>query len=197
MKIIGLTGSIAMGKSEVAKIFREQGFPVFDADAEVHALYDSQEGAELLQHEAPEATRNGKVDRKQLSALVFKNPALLEKLEKKVHARIRARRERFLSSCADEGSVLAVVDVPLLFETGGEKDVDLTVVVSAPQEMQRKRALARPGMTEERLAMILKRQMPDSEKRKRASFIIENNGSLGDLKNQVLNLIKQIQSGHS
>jgi dephospho-CoA kinase len=193
MKVIGLTGSIAMGKSEVAKTFREHGIPVFDSDAEVHALYDSQKGADLLQDEVPEATRQGRVDRKIITELVLRDATLLSRLEKKVHAEIRLRRNAFLKLVRKQGAGLTVIDVPLLFETGGDKDVDVTLVVSSSPENQRTRVFARPGMTQERLEMIMARQLPDAEKRRRADHVIENNGSLADLKKAVENFIHQVE----
>jgi dephospho-CoA kinase len=193
MKVIGLTGSIAMGKSEVAKIFCDHGIPVFDSDAEVHALYDSYHGADLLQDEVPEATRAGRVDRKIVTELVLRDATLLSRLEKKVHAEIRLRRNAFLKLVRKQGAGLTVIDVPLLFETGGDKDVDVTLVVSSSPENQRTRVFARPGMTQERLEMIMARQLPDAEKRRRADHVIENNGSLADLKKAVENFIHQVE----
>lgn len=193
MKVIGLTGSIAMGKSEVAKIFREHGIPVFDSDAEVHALYDSKQGADLLQDDVPEATRDGRVDRKIVTELVLRDAAVLSRLEKKVHAEIRFRRNVFLEKASARGAKLAVVDVPLLFETGTDKDVDVTLVVSSSVEIQRTRVFARPGMTQEHFDMIIARQMPDAEKRARADHVIENNGSLVDLKKAVEIFIDQLK----
>jgi dephospho-CoA kinase len=181
MIVIGLTGSIAMGKSEVAKIFAAAGWPVFDADAEVHALYESAEGAALLRDLAPTAVEASRVDRNTLSQLVIANPKLLPPIEQQVHAEIARRRSRFIDNAKAQGHAAVVVDVPLLFETGGDKHVDVTVVVSSPKADQYRRALARPRMTPEKLDMILKRQMPDIEKRKRADFIIENTGSLDAL----------------
>lgn len=193
MKVIGLTGSIAMGKSEVAKIFRSIGIPVFDSDAEVHALYDSRQGADLLIADAPEAIVDGRIDRKILSALVISDTTLLSRLEKKVHAEIRIRRNAFLKQAKQHGQKLAVIDVPLLFETGADNDVDTTLVVSSTAETQKARAMARPGMTQERFNMIMARQMPDVEKRARADCVIENNGSLADLKYSVENYIDQLK----
>ena len=193
MKVIGLTGSIAMGKSEVAKIFRAAAIPVFDADAEVHALYDSPEGAALLQPLAPEAISEGKVSRAKLSALVMADKTLLERLEPVVHDAVARRRAEFLRNAEAAGHSLAVVDVPLLFEKGYDKDVDVTLVVSAPEALQRKRALARPNMTEDRLGMILARQMPDAEKRRRADIVIENDGSLEDLLCRVHGVIEDLR----
>lgn len=193
MIVIGLTGGIAMGKSEVAKVFVSEGIPVFDSDREVHRLYDSKEGADLLAPLAPNAVSDGKVDRKALSALVLADPALLTKLETLVHAEIRARRQAFIAAEKSKGTEMVVLDVPLLFETGGDRDVDVTVVVSAGEEIQRRRALARPGMTEEKLAMVLKRQMPDAEKRRRAHHLIETTGTIEELRARVLAVIAQIR----
>src|ERR1700733_646472 len=165
MKVIGLTGSVAMGKSEAARYFVSRGFPVFDSDREVHRLYDSAEGAALLWPHAPQAVIDGIVDRQKLSALVLKDPALLKKLEALVHAEIRKRRNNFVAESEKAGAKAVILDIPLLFETGAEKDMDATIVVSSSPENQRARAMARPGMTEEKLHMILARQMPDAQKR--------------------------------
>lgn len=196
MIVIGLTGSIAMGKSEVAKIFAAEGIPVFDADKEVHSLYDSAEGANLLRHDAPQAIVGDKIDRSVLSGLVVGNPDLLNKLEKVVHSEIAKRRSTFIAASAAKGHGLVVVDVPLLFEKRNEKDVDVSVVVSAPQAEQHKRALARSGMTKEKLDMILKRQMPNAEKRRRATYVIENNGTLEELRVKALTVLKSIRRDH-
>jgi dephospho-CoA kinase len=193
MMKVGLTGSIAMGKSEIAKIFAAQSIPVFDSDREVHALYDSADGATLLQDIAPEAVHANRVDRKRLAACVLADQSLLPKIEKRVHTEISRRREDFWLACRSSGERLALVDIPLLFEKGYEKDLDLTLVVSAPEHIQRARALARPGMTAEKLAMILARQMPDSEKRARADIIIENDGTLEDLRQRTEAVISQLR----
>lgn len=194
---IGLTGSIAMGKSAVARIMREAGYPVFDADAEVHMLYESPEGAALLAPHVPEAMAHGRVDRAALSKAVVADPSLLSRIEPLVHAEIARRRTAFLSAEEEKGSAMAIVDVPLLFEKQGEKDVDVTIVVSAPPNLQRQRALARPGMTEAKLAMILSRQMPDAEKRKRANHVIENDGDLAMLQSRTLHVLSAIKREHS
>jgi dephospho-CoA kinase len=194
MKVIGLTGSIAAGKSEVAKIFRSQDIPVFDSDAEVHALYASKEGADLLRNDVPTATVGNHVDRKILTECVMKDKTLLSRLEQKVHGEIRRRRDLFLQHAKAGGAMIAVVDVPLLFETGADKHVDLTLVISTTEENQRRRVLDRPGMTVERLEMILKRQMPDAEKRKRANHVIDNNGSVAELAQKVQSLINQLKA---
>jgi dephospho-CoA kinase len=192
MKVIGLTGSIAMGKSEVAKIIRARGIPVFDADAEVHTLYDSQEGANLLRPLVPDAVKNNRVDRPALSQIVLADPALLNRLEKIVHAEIARRRSSFIEQAKALGHEFVVLDIPLLFETAAEKSVDETIVVSAPEHFQHARAKARPGMTDERLVAILARQMPDAEKRKRATHILENDGTLAELARKTGNLLDQL-----
>jgi dephospho-CoA kinase len=191
---IGLTGSIAMGKSEVAKAFRESGIPVFDADDEVHRLYNSKQGADLLRNIVPDAIRDETVDRGRLSQLVLQDPSLLPQVEQRVHAEIAARRNHFLAGAQQQGHGLVVLDIPLLFEKATENSLDLTIVVSAPPQLQRQRALARPGMTEEKLDMILKRQMPDAEKRKRADYVIENDASLDDLRQRSIDVITKIKA---
>lgn len=182
-----------MGKSEVARILRSEGIAVFDSDAEVHRLYDSKEGAELVGSEIPKAVINDRVDRQILSACVLRDPTLLTKLEKKVHGEIKTRRNSFLAQQRHLGHELAALDIPLLYETGTEKDVDVVLVVSSNPEIQRARALARPGMTLEKLNMILARQMPDQEKRRRADFVVENNGTIDDLQKSVLSVIDQLK----
>jgi dephospho-CoA kinase len=172
MFILGLTGSLAMGKSTAAKFFAEAGVPVHDADAEVHRLY---EGAAVAPIEAafPGTTTGGKVDRQKLSARVLGNPAALQRLEAIVHPLVREAETRFLAEAADRGAPVAVLDIPLLIETGGDQRVDAIAVVSAPAEVQRARVLERPGMTPDKLDAILARQMSDAEKRRRADFIVD------------------------
>ena len=182
-----------MGKSEVARILRSEGIAVFDSDAEVHKLYDSKEGADLIRRQIPEAVVNDRVDRQILSAQVLRDPKLLSYLEKKVHKEIRKRRDHFLIDQNKLGCDFAALDIPLLFETDSDKQVDVVLVVSSRPEIQLSRALARLGMTSEKLKLIMARQMPDVEKRKRADFIIENNGSLNDLKRSVLSVIDQLK----
>jgi dephospho-CoA kinase len=196
MIIIGLTGSIAMGKTEVANIFRAEAIPVFDADKEVHALYDSPEGATLIGPLAPEAIVECQVNRPALSKLVLEQPPLLEKLEPIVHAEIARRRSLFVKQAEKENHGIVVVDVPLLFETSGEKNLDVTVVVSSPEDLQHQRALARPHMTQQKLDMILKRQMPDAEKRRRANYVIINDGTLEDLRENTLAVLNNIKKEH-
>lgn len=193
MKVIGLTGSIAMGKSEVAQVMRSIGIAVFDSDAEVHKFYDSGQGVALISKLIPAAVINGKVDRPTLSAHVLGNPKLLSELEKHVHAEIRKRRDAFLAGERQQGKEFAALDIPLLFETGAEKQVDISLVVSSNPDLQRQRALARSGMSPEKFQMILTRQMPDQEKRARADYVVENNGTKDELRTAVLTLIDQIK----
>ncbi len=150
MLIIGLTGSIGMGKSTTMQLFAEEGIPVYDADAAVHAVYAG-EAVPVVEAAFPGTTADGKVDRQKLSAKVLGNPEALKKLESIVHPMLGAHRQQFLSDAENSGAAIAVLDVPLLFETGGEKRVDAVVVVSAPADIQRTRVLARENMTEEKL----------------------------------------------
>jgi len=194
MIVAGLTGSIAMGKSETAKMFAARGIPVFDSDAAVHELYAQGGGAvEPLQALAPGAIVAGTVDRRQLAALVQADPTLLRKIESVVHPLVKERQRRFLADAAGR-SDLAVLDIPLLFETGRDKDVDVVIVVSTNEALQRERALGRPGMTEEKLDFILSRQMPDAEKRARADYMIDTSVSLGDTDRQVEQVIAKIRA---
>ncbi|MHA6318545.1 dephospho-CoA kinase [Altererythrobacter sp. CAU 1778] len=191
--IIGLTGSIGMGKSTVAMMFEAEGVPVFDADAAVHALQGPQ-GALLRAIEAafPGTTGPRGVDRAALGAQVFGDDAALARLEAIVHPAVAEMRKTFLLEHA--GQPLVVFDIPLLFEKGGESRVDAVVVVSAPADVQRERVLARPGMTAEKFAQILARQTPDAEKRGRADYVIENHGSLADTHAQVAALVARLLS---
>jgi len=188
MMLIGLTGSIAMGKSEAAKYLASLGFPVFDSDSAVHKLYDSEQGAQLIRALAPGAIVDGKVDRSRLSELVLNNKALLGELEKRVHAEIQKRRNAFVDEARAAGAKAAILDIPLLFETGAEKHLDKVIVVSAPPDIQRARALARPGMTPERLDLILARQMSDAEKCKRATAVIDTSRTLAEMQKSLLTL---------
>jgi dephospho-CoA kinase len=197
MMSVGLTGSIAMGKSEVSRIILTQGIPVFDSDREVHVLYDSTEGADLLRPHVPEAIVSAKIDRGLLSKLVLQNPARLNELETIVHTEIASRRSKFKHHAETQGFALVVFDIPLLFEKHIETEMDATVVVSCAEDIQRKRALSRPGMTPEKLELIVSRQMPDAEKRKRADYLIENNGSLKDLETRTLFVLNSIKKAHT
>src|SRR6201998_4572687 len=172
MIILGLTGSIGMGKSTTAKLFAEAGVPVYDADAAVHSLYEG-EAVPAIEAAFPGTTANGRVDRNKLSAQVVHDPSAMRRLEQIVHPMLGASRQKFLEDAEQSGAPVAVVDVPLLFETGGEKRVDAVVVVTTTAEIQRQRILARDNMTGEKLDAVLARQMPDAEKRKRADFVVD------------------------
>lgn len=173
MIVLGLTGSIGMGKTTAAEVFERLGVPVFDADAEVHRLL-SKGGAAVDEVEAvfPGVVHDGEVNREALGKRVFGDRDALKELEGILHPKVRASRARFLRTARSRGETLVVLDIPLLFETGGEKQCDYICVVSAPWFVQQDRVLRRPGMTSEKLAGILSRQMPDAEKRRRADFVI-------------------------
>jgi dephospho-CoA kinase len=172
MLVIGLTGSIGMGKSTVARRFKVHGIGVWDADAEVHRLY---EGAAVAPIEAvfPGTTTDGKVDRAKLSAALLHDPRGFEKLERIVHPLVEAAEREFLHGEWSRGAPMALLEVPLLFETGGDERVDVTIVVAAPPPVQRERALQRPGMTVQKLDALLSRQMSDAEKCRRADFVVD------------------------
>jgi dephospho-CoA kinase len=172
MFILGLTGSLGMGKSTTARFFAEAGVPVHDADAVVHRLYEG-EAAAAIEAAFPGATTGGKVDRNKLAARVLGDAAALKRLEAIVHPLVQQAEERLLAEAEARGERIAVLDIPLLFETGGDRRVDAVVVVSAPPEVQRARVLERPGMTVEKLEAILAKQMPDAEKRARADFVVD------------------------
>jgi dephospho-CoA kinase len=188
MLVLGLTGSIGMGKSTVAAMFADEGVPVFDADAEVHKLQGR--GGRLvaaIEAEFPDTTGEHGVDRTLLSEAVFGKPEAFKRLEAIVHPAVAHERNRFLK--ANRDGPLVVLDVPLLFEAGGWRQVDKIAVVSAPADVQRARVLARPGMTEERFESILARQMPDAEKRERADFVIPTGGTLEETRAAVCAVI--------
>jgi len=172
MFVLGLTGSVGMGKSTTAGFFVEAGVPVHDADAAVHRLYAG-EAVPLIEAAFPGTTSGGTVDRTLLAKRVLGDPAALKRLEAIVHPLVQASERRFLAKAEARGEKVVVLDIPLLFETGGEKRVDAVVVVSAPREVQRSRVLERPGMTVEKLEAILAKQMPDDEKRRRADFVVD------------------------
>jgi dephospho-CoA kinase len=184
MFIIGLTGSVGMGKSTTARLFAEAGVPVHDADAVVHRLY---EGAAAAAIEAafPGTTAGGRVERDRLATRVLNDPAALKRLEAIVHPLVHAAEQRLLAEAAARGEQVAVLDIPLLFETGADQRVDAVVVVSAPPEVQRARVLERPGMTLDKLESILARQMPDAEKRRRADFVVDTSRGLEAARAQV------------
>lgn len=177
MLIVGLTGSIGMGKSTAAARFRERGFAVFDSDAEVHRLYAGPLAADI-EAAFPGTTTADGVDRKRLSQILLAAPQRFQDLEAIVHPRIRAEQRAFLDRAHDRSAQLAVLEVPLLFEGGLDRLVDVVVIVSAEHPIQRRRVLERPGMTEEKLDELIGRQMPDAEKRARADFIVDTSGSV-------------------
>ena len=172
MIVLGLTGSIGMGKSATAKMFAEAGVPVHDSDETVHRLYAGK-AAPLVEAAFPGTTQAGVVDRVKLGRQVLADPAALKKLEAIVHPLVRADADAFLDLHRAAGAPVAVLDIPLLFETGGRNRVDKVVVVTASPEIQRARVLARPGMSEEKFSSILAKQVPDAEKRRQADFIID------------------------
>ncbi|MDX9998200.1 MAG: dephospho-CoA kinase [Phenylobacterium sp.] len=194
MIVIGLTGSIGMGKSTTAKMFEEEGVPVYDADAEVHRLYAKGGAAvEPVEAEFPGVTRDGAVDREALGQRVLNNPEALRKLQSIVYPLMQSR-QGFLDKARAEGKDMVVLDIPLLFETGGERAVDAVVVCSAPAEVQRVRVLERPGMTQEKLDAILAKQMPDAQKRERADFIVETGEGLEPARAQVRQIIAALRA---
>jgi dephospho-CoA kinase len=183
MFVLGLTGSIGLGKTTTAKLFAEAGVPVHDADAAVHELYQG-EAAPAIEAAFPGTTRGGKVDRAMLGERVAGDPPALRFLEMIVHPMVRETENRFLKAAAAAGAKVVVLDIPLLFETGGESRVDAVVVVSAPARVQRARVLER-GMSPERLDALLARQMPDAEKRRRADFVIDTSQGIEPARAQV------------
>jgi len=190
---LALTGSIAMGKSEVSRMFRRYGIPVYDADAAVHEIYaKGGVGVAAVGALHPDAIVDGAVDRARLSKLVVGDTAAIKELEAAVHPLLGANRAAFLEEARRKKAPLVVLDVVMLFETGGEKRVDAVAVVSAPYEVQRHRVLARPGMSEEKFAGILARQTPDEEKRRRADYVIDTNTSLVVTEARVRDIIRDI-----
>lgn len=194
MIILGLTGSIGMGKSTTAAMFIEEGVPVHDADSTVHKLYAG-EAAPLVEELFPGTVQNGVVDREKLAAAVVGNAEALKKLEALIHPLVRVVSDRFLEQNREKGTPIVALDIPLLFEKGGGDRVEKIVVVSAPADIQRERVLARPGMTEQKLEAILALQMPDAEKRKRADFIIETGNGLEPAREAVRDIIMQLKQG--
>jgi dephospho-CoA kinase len=175
MLVVGLTGSIGMGKSTAAAYLRTRGLPVFDADAEVHRLYAGGQAVERIERAFPGTTTAAGVDRARLSAALIAHPARLRELEAIVHPLVRSAERSFLREAAQRGASLAVLDIPLLYETGADKLVDVVIVLTAPADVQRQRLLQR-GMPEEKLEKLLARQMPDAEKRARADFVVDTSG---------------------
>lgn len=191
MIVLGLTGSVGMGKSTVAKMFAEEGIPVFDADAEVHRLYEGK-AAGPIEAVFPGVTKDGRVDRNLLSARVVGDGEALMRLESIVHPLVRGARRAFVEKARVSGAKIALVDIPLLFETGNGEGIDKVVVVSAPYEVQRERVLARGGMTEEKFQAILARQMPDAEKRKRADFVIDTSKGFAATREDVRAILREL-----
>jgi dephospho-CoA kinase len=189
--VLCLTGSLGMGKSTAAKFFAEAGVPVHDSDAVVHALYEGKAVA-AIEAAFPGSTSGGKVDRGKLAARVIDDKAALARLEAIVHPLVAVAREKFLADAQADGAPVVVLDIPLLFEIGGSDRCDAVVVVSAPAEIQRARALARPGMTEEKFVSLLAKQMPDAEKRARADFIVDSSQSFDHARAQVHDILKTI-----
>src|SRR5450631_1028773 len=190
MIILGLTGSIGMGKSTTAKLFAEAGVPVYDADATVHRLYEG-EAAPSIEAAFPGTTVDGKVDRARLSARVVHDPAAIRQLESIVHPMLGTSRQKFLEDAERSGAPVAVVDVPLLYETGGEKRVDAVVVVTTTPEIQRRRILTRDNMTPEKLDAILARQLPDAEKRQRAHFVVDTSHGLDHVRARIRDILAE------
>ncbi|WP_354241536.1 dephospho-CoA kinase [Bradyrhizobium sp. LA2.1] len=191
MRILGLTGSIGMGKSTTAKLFAEAGVPVYDADAAVHQLYEGQ-AAPAIEAAFPGTTANGKVDRPKLSARVVHDPAAIKQLEQIVHPMLGASRQKFFADAEAAKAPVVVLDIPLLFETGGEKRVDAVVVVSTSPELQRKRVLERGTMDEAKLDAIIAKQTPDAEKRKRADFVVDTSHGLEPVRAQITHILAEV-----
>jgi dephospho-CoA kinase len=189
MLVLGLTGSIGMGKSVTSRWFAAEGVPVHEADHAVHRLYAG-EAVAGVEQAFPGTTIDGRVDRERLSQVVLDNPEALARLEALIHPLVRTAERRFLGAAAARGARMVVVDVPLLFETGGEGRVDAVVVVSAPADLQRARVLGRPAMTPAKFDMILAKQMPDAEKRRRAHFVVDTSRGFDSARAQVRGILR-------
>jgi dephospho-CoA kinase len=192
MLILGLTGSIGMGKSTIAAMLRAHGIAVFDADAEVHRLY-SGDAVSAIETAFPGTTSGGRVDRVRLAAALTRDPDSFKRLEAIVHPMVKAGEKSFLHQEAARGAEMAVLEIPLLYETGLDAKVDAVVVVSASPEKQRERVLARTGMTEARLESLMARQIPDDEKCRRANFVVDTNGSLAETEAAVGAIIRELE----
>lgn len=191
MFVLGLTGSIGMGKSTTAKLFMEAGVPVYDADATVHALYES-EAVAAMEAAFPGTATSGKVDRQKLSAVVVNDPAAMKKLEGIVHPMLRAHEDAFLAEAEAARAPVVVLDIPLLFETGADARVDAVAVVTTTPDIQRERILARPNMTQDKLAVVLARQMPDEDKRRRADFIVDTSHGLDPVRRRIGEILAKV-----
>jgi dephospho-CoA kinase len=195
MIVIGLTGSIGMGKSTTAEMFKAAGVPVISADEIVHELYRG-DAVKLIEAAFPGSTSDGVVDRQALSEILLRDPAGFKQLEAIIHPLVREREHAFLDQARIDGHAMALLDIPLLYETGGEKRVDTVVVVSCDPDIQRQRVLARPGMTEDKFDSIVARQLPDAEKRARADFVIDTGKGLEPARRQVADIIIQLGENH-
>jgi dephospho-CoA kinase len=191
MFILGLTGSIGMGKSATAEIFRAEGIAVHDSDAAVHRLYKG-EAVSAIEAAFPGTVREGAVDRALLADVVLSDAGALARLEALIHPLVAASRDAFLAEGKEQGAGLVVLDIPLLFETHSDRIADAVVLVTAPEAVQKERVRARPGMTAERLAAILARQMPDVEKRARAHFIVDTGREFAAAKRQVRGIVRAL-----
>jgi dephospho-CoA kinase len=196
MLLIGLTGSIGMGKSTTAQMFRDEGVPVSDSDEIVHDIYRSPAASEI-ERQFPGTVVAGVVDRSHLAQNVLGDAEALERLEAIIHPLVREARQKFIESCRKRGSKFVVLDIPLLFETGGDREVDVIIVVTAEPNVQRERVLARPSMTEEKFSRLLAKQMPDEEKRRRADFVIHTDRGLDFARDEVRAILAQLESGVS
>ncbi len=191
--VVCLTGSLGMGKSTAARFFAEAGVPVHDADAAVHALYEG-EAVAAIEQAFPGSTVNGKVDRARLAAMVLNDDAALKRLEAIVHPLVNASTEMFLTDAQSRRAPVVLLDVPLLFEAGLQGRCDAVVVVSAPADIQRQRAFGRAGMTDEKFAALLTKQMPDAEKRKRADFVLDSSGGFDHTRDQVRDILQAVST---
>jgi dephospho-CoA kinase len=192
MLIVGLTGSIGMGKSTTAQMFRDAGVAVYDSDAAVHEIYRGPQ-AQLIERAFPGSTRDGVVDRAKLAALILGRAEEIARLEAIVHPLVQEMRRPFVETEEKRGAKLVVFDIPLLYETGAEKDVDKVVVVTASADLQRERVMARPGMTDEKFRAILARQLPDSEKRKRADFVVHTDRGMEAAREEVRAIVAALR----
>ena len=186
MKLVGLTGGIATGKSEVTKILREQGISVFDADHEVHELYKNGQAAEALKLLCPTVIVGMSVDRQKLSKLISETPSLLKGIESIIHPLVNQREKHFIDEARGLGKQFVVIDSPLLIEMGRHQNMDCIVLVATTLELQKQRAMARPGMTKEKLDLILSKQMTTDEKRKYSNYVIENNAGREELRSHTI-----------
>jgi dephospho-CoA kinase len=193
MVVIGLTGSLGMGKTTTLRFFAEAGVPVYDADETVHRLYGG-EAAASIEAAFPGTTGEQGVDRAKLAQAVLGDDTALARLEAIVHPLVRREELRFLEAARKAGAPVAVLDIPLLFETGGDRRVDAVVVVSAPAEMQRARAFERPGMTEEKFRALLAKQIPDQEKRRRADFVVDTSQGYDYARAQVHAILRKAET---